>query len=242
DTTLIDFVSDQRAPTPTAAAELAVPVRLDLIAHMDGQGARLSRAVSQGVTRRRQRLADVARALPRPDGLLDSPRQRLDQVGDRLDSALIRSVQARRIKLADLSGSLRPSAAQARANRRRHDALGNLASRLRPNQLLTRVEQKSASYQTLIRRLSIAATTRTARLQSQVDGMDRLLATLGYESTLKRGYAVVRADDQVVTTREVAATSTSLEIQFSDGRLTVANGPSRKTAKPSEKPDQGSLF
>ncbi|MEP3332891.1 exodeoxyribonuclease VII large subunit [Sedimentitalea sp.] len=263
DTTLIDFVSDQRAPTPTAAAELAVPVRLDLMAHMDGQGARLSRAVSQGVTRRRQRLADVARALPRPDGLLDSPRQRIDQVGDRLDSALIRSVQARRIKLADLSGSLRPSAlrrmlrnhredldaralalpqAQARANRRRHDALGNLASRLRPNQLLMRVEQKSASYQTLIRHLSIAATTRTARLQSQVDGMDRLLATLGYESTLKRGYAVVRADDQVVTTREVAATSASLEVQFADGRLTVANWPSRKAAKPSEKPDQGSLF
>ncbi|MCL4136731.1 UNVERIFIED_CONTAM: hypothetical protein GTU68_035187 [Idotea baltica] len=241
DTTLIDFVSDQRAPTPTAAAELAVPVRLDLMAHMDGQGARLSRAVSQGVTRRRQRLADVARALPRPDGLLDSPRQRLDQVGDRLDSALIRSVQARRIKLADLSGSLRPSALR-RMFRRRHDALGNLASRLRPNQLLTRVEQKSASYQTLIRRLSIAATTRTARLQSQVDGMDRLLATLGYESTLKRGYAVVRADEQVVTTREVAATSASLEIQFADGRLTVANGPSRKAAKPSDKPDQGSLF
>ncbi|MDU9004858.1 exodeoxyribonuclease VII large subunit [Sedimentitalea todarodis] len=263
DTTLIDFVSDQRAPTPTAAAELAVPVRLDLMAHMEGQGARLSRAVSQGITRRRQRLADVARALPRPDGLLDSPRQRLDQVGDRLDSALIRSVQTRRIRLADLSGSLRPSAlermlrnhradfdaralalpqAQARAIRRRADTLRTISDRLRPSHLVARLDQKAVGYQTLIRRLSIAATTRTSRLQSKVDAMDRLLATLGYESTLKRGYAVVRAEDRVVTTREAAATSASLEIQFADGRITVSNAPSRKATKAPKKPDQGSLF
>ncbi|WP_424984718.1 exodeoxyribonuclease VII large subunit [Microbulbifer sp. S227A] len=263
DTTLIDFVSDQRAPTPTAAAELAVPVRLDLMAHMDGQGARLSRAISHGITRRRQRLADLARALPRPDGLLDSPRQRLDQVGDRLDSALIRSVQARRIRLADLSGSLRPSAlqrmlrnhrqdldararllpqAQDRAIRRRAEALSGLSSRLRPTQLATRLDQKAASYRVLGNRLAIAATTGTARLRSKVEGMDRLLATLGYEATLRRGYAVVRDEERVITSREDAARLASLEIQFADGRLVVANAPSRKTARTSKKPEQGSLF
>ena len=67
DTTLIDFASDKRAPTPTAAAELAVPVRLDLLAWLDGQSARLSHALSSGVERRGQRLRDLGRALPRVD-------------------------------------------------------------------------------------------------------------------------------------------------------------------------------
>ncbi|MEC7258087.1 MAG: exodeoxyribonuclease VII large subunit, partial [Pseudomonadota bacterium] len=60
DTTLIDFVSDKRAPTPTAAAELAVPVRLDLLAWVEAQGARLTRAAGNATTQRRQRLADLA--------------------------------------------------------------------------------------------------------------------------------------------------------------------------------------
>ncbi|MEL6102046.1 MAG: exodeoxyribonuclease VII large subunit, partial [Pseudomonadota bacterium] len=95
DTTLIDFVADQRAPTPTAAAELAVPVRHELMAWLDGQGARMSAALSQGLQRRGQRLADLARVLPRPETLVETPRQRLDVLGDRLGPALIAGVQRR---------------------------------------------------------------------------------------------------------------------------------------------------
>ena len=97
DTTLIDFVSDMRAPTPTAAAELAVPVRHELIALMSGQGSRMSRALSQTLARQDQRLKDIARALPRPDTLLEMPRQRLDVMGGRLGPALIGSVQKRKL-------------------------------------------------------------------------------------------------------------------------------------------------
>ena len=79
DTTLIDFAADRRAPTPTAAAEMAVPVRLDLLATLDGQGARLSRAVAQGVSQRGQRLRDLARALPRVESLTGPARQRFGQ-------------------------------------------------------------------------------------------------------------------------------------------------------------------
>ncbi len=88
DTTLIDHAADLRAPTPTAAAELAVPVRLELVATLDALGARQSRAVAQGAMVRGQRLRDLARALPRLDALLAQPAQRLDLWAGRLGGAL----------------------------------------------------------------------------------------------------------------------------------------------------------
>ncbi|MFD3191350.1 exodeoxyribonuclease VII large subunit [Sedimentitalea sp. HM32M-2] len=131
DTTLIDYVSDRRAPTPTAAAELAVPVRLELMAQVEAQGARVSRAISHGVARRRQRLADLSRALPRPQGLLEGPRQRLDLVAERLPMVLMRGVQTRRVHLADLSGSLKPAVLRRRIRGDR-DRLATAARRLAP--------------------------------------------------------------------------------------------------------------
>ena len=109
DTTLIDYASDQRAPTPTAAAELAVPVRLDLLSWLDGQEARLTQALATGITTRGQRLRDLSRALPRIDTLIESPAQRLDALSDRLPAALIRSVQTRKVSLSEATGALRPS-------------------------------------------------------------------------------------------------------------------------------------
>ncbi|WP_201156394.1 exodeoxyribonuclease VII large subunit, partial [Rhodobaculum claviforme] len=108
DTTLIDFAADRRAPTPTAAAEMAVPVRLDLIAWSDGQGARLTRALGMGLERRGQRLRDLARALPRPEALLGQAAQRLDLWGERLPLALGVGLERRGQRLAAVSAGLRP--------------------------------------------------------------------------------------------------------------------------------------
>ncbi|ETX27145.1 exodeoxyribonuclease VII large subunit, partial [Roseivivax isoporae] len=88
DTTLIDFAADRRAPTPTAAAEIAVPVRRDLLAWTGEMQARLGRAVADRLDRRAERLRDLSRALPRPDALLDPARQRLDIASERLPAAL----------------------------------------------------------------------------------------------------------------------------------------------------------
>jgi exodeoxyribonuclease VII large subunit len=114
DTTLIDFAADRRAPTPTAAAEMAVPVRMELIAWADGQGARLVRAVGQGLAQRGQRLRDLARALPRPEGLVGQAAQRLDYWGERLPGALRAGVQAKRIRLSESAAGLRLTALQRR--------------------------------------------------------------------------------------------------------------------------------
>lgn len=240
DTTLIDFVSDKRAPTPTAAAELAVPVRLDLIAWIDGIGARLSRAASDAVTRRRQRLADLSRALPRRDGLLDGPRQRFDIVSERLPAALIRCVQRRRVHLSETSGSLRPSVLRRMLEARR-DSLSQRAGRLQPRLLSRDVALKQQTLGALVQRLVTAGQNRNARLRARIEATDRLRETLSYRATLARGYAVVRAEGAVVTTRAQAAQSAALEIEFMDGTLAIATKPARKTGKPDE-PDQGSLF
>ena len=88
DTTLIDHAADLRAPTPTAAAELAVPVRAELIAQLDELMARKSRCLARRADLARERLALTTCRFPEPASLLATPRQRLDDIGDRLPRAL----------------------------------------------------------------------------------------------------------------------------------------------------------
>lgn len=246
DTTLIDYVSDHRAPTPTAAAEIAVPVRLDLLATVDACGARLTRALAQGLDRRRQRLADVARALPRPDSLLDSPRQRLDRASEALPAALVHGVQRRRIALTEKSGGIRP-AAIARMVANLSDRLNRLGARLQPRLIQRDIQRRGERLDALTRRLHVAGQTRTDTLRRRLDNADRMLTTLGYQATLQRGYAVVRAEGVLVTSVKAAQSAAALEIQFADGRMTTGGAAAapkpapRKPAKP-EDPEQGNLF
>ena len=242
DTTLIDFVSDRRAPTPTAAAELAVPVRMELLAWTGEQGARLSRAASDAVQRRSQRLRDLSRALPRPDTLLNTPRQRLDLIAERLTPALNRGVQNRRLQLVETSAHLRPSTLRNLVSSRKERLL-NLSSRLSIRPVQREIDQQRQIVARLADRLNTAQTTRLDRLRQQLSATDRLRETLSYKATLARGYAVVRAEGGVVTTRKQAAGHPVLEIEFADGRLkTGASAKSTaKKAKPGT-PDQGSLF
>ncbi|MFA6206579.1 MAG: exodeoxyribonuclease VII large subunit, partial [Methylocystis sp.] len=84
DTTLIDFVADLRAPTPTGAAEKAVPVRVELFEHLAIRTSRLEGARRRAMEQRRVQLSTFARLLPAGDALLANPRQRFDRVADRL--------------------------------------------------------------------------------------------------------------------------------------------------------------
>ncbi|MEO0944408.1 MAG: exodeoxyribonuclease VII large subunit [Pseudomonadota bacterium] len=267
DTTLIDFVSDKRAPTPTAAAELAVPVRLDLLAWVEQQDARLTRAAGQGIERRRQRLADLARVLPKPDALLNDPRQRLDRAEAGLARALERMVERKKADLSTLSGGLRPAALNARiaAERARladraerlapglqrrlqtgRDQLEQRASRLRPGPLRDRVTRLQTELDRTAPRIGTAVSSKITKLSDRLDALDRMRLSLGYEATLARGYAVVHDTDGAVVTKAGEAKDKALEIEFQDGRVPV--GP--EGTKPTDpgvtfrpkKPEQGSLF
>ncbi len=249
DTTLIDFVSDQRAPTPTAAAELAVPVRMELLAWVDNQAARLSRALSTAVAQRQQRVRDLGRALPQVETLVEGPRQRLDYLGERLPAALRGAAAKKRLQMSE--ASLRPGILSRRLaeDRRRLDglsarqepalkrrtrdasvALDRAARGLRGEVLQDRVTRQRERLDSLLRRLSDRAARQQAERAARLEALDRLRETLGYVETLKRGYAVVRGDGAVVTGKAAAEKAKLLEIEFADGRVDVSKDP------------QGSLF
>jgi exodeoxyribonuclease VII large subunit len=188
---------------------------------------------------RGQRLRDLARALPRAEALLDGPRQRLDHMGLRLPAALKGMTDARRVQLTQASAGLRPHV---------------LASRIAPQR--DRVEAAGA-------RLDRAFATLTDSHRKRLDALERMRQTLGYTETLRRGYAVVRGDGEVVTTKAAAGKAGALEIEFADGVLAVGEGSAPPgsgsgsgsgsgkvtppKAKPAKKPnppapEQGSLF
>lgn len=243
DTTLIDFVSDRRAPTPTAAAELAVPVRSDLMGWAADMQARLVRAQGQAVQSRRQRLADLARALPRPERLTEGARQRLDTWSERLPNALRRGVSARRVALSDAAGSLRPGVLRGRITQerqrvadrarglplalnngvsRRRDALTQWSARLdgQPLRMRRDMMRQRTDFDRLSARFADVARRGVEVRRDHLSALDRLRETLGYAATLERGYAVVRdGEGRVLTRRAQAAEAERLSIQFADGML-----------------------
>jgi len=261
DTTLIDYVSDRRAPTPSAAAEIAVPVRMELLGWTGEAGARMTRAMGQRIELRSQRLRDLSRALPRAETLLDQPRQRLDLLGERLPRGLIRGTEQRRVALSDAAGALRPSLL-SRVIAHGRESLGRRTDRLSLRPIEREMRQGRERLATLTRRLDEAGTRRLETPRSTLDGLTRLLETLSYKGTLQRGYAVVRSGENEILTRKSAAeAAASLEIEFADGRLSLgapgaASAPAgappaaarsrpaapRQKRKPTDTPDQGSLF
>src|SRR5205814_2142251 len=170
DTTLIDHASDRRAPTPTAAAEIAVPVRLDLIADLAGKSARLAGGLSRLFSERRLHLTGLARGLPDPQDLLGAAAQRLDDRSERLRLAIGARFSAARQRLDLAASALRPAALAADVARAR-DRFGDVERRL------------------------AAAITRC--LESKRDATDNFAGRLAthserHESLLARGYVVVR--------------------------------------------------
>jgi exodeoxyribonuclease VII large subunit len=266
DTTLIDHAADRRAPTPTAAAEMAVPVRLELLATLDSLQARLMQGVGRGVMLRGQRLRDLARALPRPEALTQSATQRLDTAASRLGGALSLAVVRKHRSFDALAAKMQPNALQTMLARRgaalqdqstrakalldrrldrARDRLQSLSARLAPT--LTNLALRSTrdnarqreALDKLAQRLDAAPSLRLKSLSERLDRLDRMRQTLGHHETLKRGFAVVYADGHLVTTKAAAEKSSHLEIEFQDGRLSLSPRPARKAK---DAPEQGSLF
>jgi len=106
DTTLIDFASDRRAPTPTAAAEMAVPVRAELVSLLAEFDHRMSACVTRGAARALERLEQVSSRWPEAANLLAPFAQRIDDAGERLPRALVQRTAHARADLAEVAPRL----------------------------------------------------------------------------------------------------------------------------------------
>ena len=237
DTTLCDHAADRRAPTPTAAAEMAVPVRAELRATLDELALRKKRCVLRPVTLGRERLEARVKRLPRPEAILAAKSQKLDELSERLRRGLKdrASVAEKRLHAVPQPLPLL---------RHRADACGERLARagLTPR-LLTR---------------------RWALARDSFAPVARVLPQLDPRLPLQRGYALVKtAEGKTLTSRELAALESELVLEFRDGELPVRTGsadpvsgtpaapaPAPPSRKPSNKsaqsrsgePRQGDLF
>lgn len=255
DWTLIDFVSDARAPTPTKAAEWAVPMHSDLMARSQELARRHAMGLRRLLERCRTTLTAASRGLPKLTDLLALPRQRLDACGERLPFALRTNTARHRSRLAGVSGRLRLDILkQSTARQRRElgvfhermgrsfsriasqkaDRLGVLAVRLRPEIL----QQFASLHRERLDRLSRTGDQAFKRVverqRAQIDAQGNLLRTLSHRNVLARGFALVRDGSGNMVRRAAALNpGDAFEVEFEDGRVAGhADGGSK----------QGSLF
>jgi exodeoxyribonuclease VII large subunit len=196
DWTLIDLVADYRAPTPTAAAERAVPVRSELLSAVQTSGVRMAGMMRRALEHWRSRVTASARGLPRREAILGLPRQRLDSASGRLLQSLRANTKSHRAVLARTAAALRPGLVARQAATARD--------------VLKRLDRDRAR----------AIQARVERARQRLDAQAKLLGTLGYHNVLARGFALVR-DGAGAMVRSAGAVQAgeALDIQFSDGHI-----------------------
>ena len=239
DWTLIDLAADLRAPTPTGAAEMVVPVRSDLLEQTESLGLRLGGAVYRGLEARRTELRSATRALPSARSIVETTRQRLDLITGRLAHALETATRVHSNRYARISGRLSASVPSRRIEAG-HLALRGLEERAR-------------------RAIRVALARRGDRLESS----SKLLAALSYRSVLARGFALVRdAFGAPVRASASLSLGQSISLEFADGRVGAvvepgdgarpdtldvrptepARAPRARRKETGTPPSQGSLF
>jgi exodeoxyribonuclease VII large subunit len=212
DTTLIDHVADWRAPTPTAAAERAVPVRTELSITVTQHSLRLATSLRQRIQGERHRFAGLLRGLPRKANILDLPRQRFDHASARLKHGLIANARAHRSVFERSAGGLKPHVVARTA----------LAGR----DCLIRLDR--ARFRSLTALLD--------RSRAKLYAQSKLLGTLDYHNVLARGFGLVRdAEGTMLRRAAEVRPGAALDIEFADGHVQARTDQSARKAEPETK-------
>ena len=247
DTTLIDFASDRRAPTPTAAAEMAVPVRADLVTETLDYAKRLAGGMTRLLREQAMELAGLARGLGDPRRLIEERQQRLDVSGERLSLATRQLVErhAHALAAARLSSPQRVIEAKQQLLAGEARALDGAMKRFKGD-ALQKYERAFDRLEQFGDRLKRHGADLLVQGQRQVDQAAKLLESYSFHSVLTRGFALVRDQDGAPV---LAAAGTrpgdALQIEFADGRIAarVTDSPTttpRPPATPPRRRDGGS--
>jgi exodeoxyribonuclease VII large subunit len=241
DWTLIDWVADARAPTPTKAAEWAVPKYGELTEQTGKLGLRLKTASWRVLDGLRTHLRAAQRGLPRRQDLLALPRQRYDAVERRLGRALLENTRAHERRLVRVATRLTPQLLSVRIERanvrlaglgrqaaaslatvasQRRLRLERAGSRLAPQMLVSRITRSAERTAALQARLRQGILTAVGARRRYLVACAKLLASLSYQGVLKRGFALVRDDrgNSVRSVRQVAP-GQHLDIELADGHV-----------------------
>lgn len=222
DTTLIDYVADVRAPTPSAAAEMAVPVREEWRISCRESQQRLDVSALRMVQQRRERIEGFARGLPNPQQLLSQAIQRLDGLSERMASALPNNTL------------------------RLQERLSQLSARLHPNTILQRQAGEQEKLHHYAERMQRAYAQGLERANGRIAQSAALLESLNYTKVLERGFAMVRdGEGGLLTRKSQAEKAHNIAITFADGTLSLGSSAKPKKTTPKKtKPsdDQESLF
>ena len=246
DWTLIDLVADARAPTPTKAAEWAVPKHSDLVLRLSECIGRARHSIRRQLEGLRAEFRGAERGLPRPQNLLAIPRQRLDTVGARLGQSLRHFSDRSRGRFERCAVRLHPrlvstplersaeklaraGEAAARAFRltvaKKRDRLDDRGARLQPGLLGAPAARQRERLGSLMARAALGVRNTLKRKASEAGSLSQLLRTLSHKSVLDRGFALVRGEDGHVIRRAAAANSaTRLDIEFADGHVAAKVG------------------
>ena len=251
DWTLIDLAADARAPTPTKAAEWAVPKYADLVEQVGKFCLRLATAARRALDGMRAHLRAAMRGLPRRQELVALPRQRYDAVERRLGRALIANARVHTTRLARVAVRLAPRLLEVRIARRREHLTGlarhaasslarvtgpkrarleRVAGRIAPHVLTVRVSRAAERLHALEARAAQCMVNAVARRRARLDGAAQLLSSLGYHSVLQRGFALVRtASGAGVRSVAQVAPGDKLDIELADGHVHAHADDARAT-------------
>ena len=256
DWTLIDYAADVRAPTPTGAAEMAVPVKAELEAQLASLSARLQGGVTRQMDQRRQAVRALLRALPSLDQLLALPRRRFDEAASGLGRGLELNTLNKRRSFERIASQLRPDILSNRIAERRQQLNERMTRAERTIERLidrsrARISRADAVFATLpsrleaqtgrardrlgnlVRHADTAIRHQLARARSELVAQERILQSLSYKNVLKRGYAVVRDEgDRPVSLAAALTAGAAISIEFADGRVGAVTGDGSATPSP----------